>query len=250
MTPCFLKPNEKGIREYLDALLNQYKELRAEYNNKFDEMYHEARSKTIRKEYSVKGDTIYRGYYCPSPVQDLVIGNSTRGKLLKTVTRRSKPSHEYSFDSAGRLIRVKYLFPDDDGFFPDNEFIIYGENTSRGIRFECNIGQTDKRQKKNQIDCICDCFYDGFGRIEKFITAFVYDNQISDEVIYEEYEYDENGIKLSYYASLFSEAIDIIRYDYKHDDDGNLSEYKACSLNGDKFEVDDTVYIISKRRKV
>lgn len=250
MTPCFLKPNEKGIREYLDALLNQYKELRAEYNNKFDEMYHEARSKTIRKEYSVKGDNIYRGYYCPSPVQDLVIENSTRGKLLKTVTRRSKPSHEYSFDSAGRLIRVKYLFPDDDGFFPDNEFIIYGENTSRGIRFECNMGQTDKRQKKNQIDCICDCFYDGFGRIEKFITAFVYDNQISDEVIYEEYEYDENGIKLSYYASLFSDAIDIIRYDYKHDDDGNLSEYKACSLNGDKFEVDDTVYIISKRRKV
>ena len=120
--------------------------------------------------------------------------------------------------------------------------------TTKKLRVVSDLNAT--RKKKNQIDCICDCFYDEFGRIEKFITAFVYDNQISDEVIYEEYEYDENGIKTSYYASLFSDVIDIIRYDYKHDDDGYLSEYKACTLNGDKFEGDDTVYKISERRKV
>lgn len=50
---------------------------------------------------------LHRGYYCPSPIYDVVIGNCKRGRILNSPTR-SGAWFQYSFDEAGNLIYVKH----------------------------------------------------------------------------------------------------------------------------------------------
>lgn len=53
------------------------------------------------------GSNIPRGYYCPSPIYDLVVGNVKRGKLVKRMTVKTKNYFQYGFDQNGRLIWVE-----------------------------------------------------------------------------------------------------------------------------------------------
>lgn len=50
------------------------------------------------------GSSIHRGVYCPSPILDVVIGNISRGRILKRVTSLSKVSNHFEFDNGGCLL--------------------------------------------------------------------------------------------------------------------------------------------------
>lgn len=57
------------------------------------------------EQYSRGGETIHRGYYCPSLVKDIIVGGANRGKLLKHC--RVPPTYTYGFDANGDLVEVK-----------------------------------------------------------------------------------------------------------------------------------------------
>lgn len=57
------------------------------------------------EQYSRGGETIHRGYYCPSLIEDIIIGGTNRGKLLKRY--RVPPTYTYGFDANGNLVEVK-----------------------------------------------------------------------------------------------------------------------------------------------
>lgn len=84
---------------------------------------------TVRKEYAA-GSDLHRGYYCPSPTYDLVVGNTKRGKLLKKPAVLSKPSHEYGYDAQGRMLYCKWL---DSDRVSMTEYLIHQGNTVYGI---------------------------------------------------------------------------------------------------------------------
>lgn len=74
------------------------------------------------------GSDLHRGVYCPSPVFDLVVGNTHRGRVLKRPTSCSKITHRYYFDSENQLAYVEhagateYLFRTGNvryGYTPD-----------------------------------------------------------------------------------------------------------------------------------
>lgn len=60
----------------------------------------------FRTEFGSRSD-LHRGFYCPSPVYDIFVGNVKRGRLLKRLSRQTKNYYTYSFDSSGRLVSAE-----------------------------------------------------------------------------------------------------------------------------------------------
>lgn len=56
-------------------------------------------------QYGRGGETIHRGYYCPSLIYDIVVGGANRGKLLKRL--KNPATYVYGFDESGNLVSVK-----------------------------------------------------------------------------------------------------------------------------------------------
>lgn len=83
----------------------------------------------VHKEYA-SGSTLHRGYYCPSPTYDIIVGNTKRGKLLKRLTVVSKPSHEYGFDANGKLLYCKWLRKGKPIY---TEYLVYEDQCIFGI---------------------------------------------------------------------------------------------------------------------
>lgn len=67
----------------------------------------EYRNTEISKTEICTGANIHRGYYCPSPVFDLLVGNTHRGRLLHRPNCRTRPSHTYHFGAQGELLYVE-----------------------------------------------------------------------------------------------------------------------------------------------
>ena len=47
---------------------------------------------------------LHRGFYCPSPVYDIFVGNVHRGRLMKRLSKKSNNYYLYGFDCTGKLI--------------------------------------------------------------------------------------------------------------------------------------------------
>lgn len=82
-----------------------------------------------RFEYA-SGGNIHRGFYCPSLVIDFVVGNASRGRILKRVSRLSKISHVFCFDENDILRYTKYI--DEEGK-KITEYLFVIENCVYGI---------------------------------------------------------------------------------------------------------------------
>lgn len=59
----------------------------------------------VREEFGRSEDFfLKRGYYCPSPVRDLIVVNCKRGKLLKRASSGSRVTHRYLHGEQGLMI--------------------------------------------------------------------------------------------------------------------------------------------------
>ena len=112
-------------------------------------------AKTVREERSRGGETIHRGFYCPSLIADIVIGNCKRGSLCKE--DHPKAIYTHYFDGDDRHIATKQ----EDYGIASTEYILHSDNKSLGIMFD----------EDDQIVTVAECEYDGNGRIIKYIYA-------------------------------------------------------------------------------
>lgn len=94
------------------------------------ELREEGERNTVRREYASGCRYLHRGFYCPSPAIERIIGNVRRGKILKRITRASKPTHEYGFDQDGRLLWCKTI---DRDATQSVEYLVYEKNCICGI---------------------------------------------------------------------------------------------------------------------
>lgn len=98
------------------------------------ELLTDMEQQAIRREYA-SGSDLHRGFYCPCPVFELIVGNSHRGKLLKRLTSRSRPTHEYGFDADGRLLWAKRFHEGNPVF---TEFLQYREDRRYGFTLDAS----------------------------------------------------------------------------------------------------------------
>ncbi|MBQ8403814.1 MAG: hypothetical protein IJX55_05260 [Clostridia bacterium] len=178
-------------------------------NNILDIEKNEA--KVVRREYASGGECIYRGFYCPSKIADIVVGNVKRGRILKRV-KGSKPNYCYGFDENDRIISVKKIF----GKFDDEyEFIYYKCNEEIGVNFRRNAMSVAICKFENDKMISYELFqYDGF-------------NKNISEYLKETYKYSAESMVVMwerYYPAVNSFSSTTYYFSVK---DGYLSNYLA-----------------------
>jgi hypothetical protein len=136
------------------------------------------------KEYAVCS-TLHRGYYYPSPVYDLIIGNAKRGRLVRNPTTNNV-SHCYHYDGQHRLLRVDSYY---QGSISHREYLRQIDQTIFGFTVDCN----------GDLSAVCREIYN-HGRIASLSLMHCVRTQgqyYCFEYIEEHYLYDETGLSAS-----------------------------------------------------
>ncbi|MBQ9673696.1 MAG: hypothetical protein IJV39_03625 [Ruminococcus sp.] len=207
------------------------------------------------------------GYYCPSPVFDLIVGNVHRGKILKRMTKRSRPVMKYGFNSDNQIVTFIDFPPEGYVDYDVCGFALYDENTVTYFCFR-------KAENNTEIEWISQAEYDKMSRIVRYTTGeFISD--ICQSISQEAYAYTEEGIKkvvmwscapasegfariVEGWGKMFEAEAEKIRktnftitqdtYLLHRDGDGYLSGYEYVNSDywkGHIFEISS-----SKRRKI
>jgi hypothetical protein len=231
----FLKQTEtysKIAEDKIKTALNRLDSIFKEYQSNCKSLYEKLTDKIYRKEYAVKGENLHRGYYCPSPIDDIIIGNAPRGKILKRVTSRSKPRYEYDFDEEGKLIIARYLYFDVLDV-QHIEIILHNNRCDIGILFWLY------ENGDITIESVSESVYDESHRITSFMKGYIDCNKF-EEVYYEIYSYNESGLKTAEHYDWIGDIYTGDKYIFKHNDEGYLSEYvsEPTMFVNDKFQVD------------
>lgn len=138
----------------------------------------------VREEFVSNGDPFLpRGYYCPSPVIDLIVGNCKRGKILKRVTLRSRITHRYIYGKQGLMIVEK--FGNDRKCF-EREYLLHEAQKTIGISVN----------EAGNIRRVVEELYKDGKSIEFFYATFeAFDgNHRVTQTHHEQYFYDEQGL--------------------------------------------------------
>lgn len=108
------------------------------FMSNLDQLKCEFEAAVVRTEHASGCKYLHRGYYCPSMIQDIVVGNVRRGKLLKRLTARTKTCWEYGFNAEGKLILCESLVSQtvaDESCLiaATREFLFYEDDCVYGI---------------------------------------------------------------------------------------------------------------------
>ena len=121
----------------MDFMEQRLFDLYDKYLYSYDELRKKALAETCYREYSKGGEGTHRGYYCPSPVIDLVIGNVSRGRLLK---RRPAVNYDYIYylNEARQIIMVDDFATWENGSktLYTREFVFHGENIETSVEYK------------------------------------------------------------------------------------------------------------------
>lgn len=193
------------------------------FQNTYKDVLEKKQNEVTAKEYSTGSKRLHRGFYCPSLILDIIVGNCKRGKLLKHLTLQSKPNYQYGFNKDHQLIISKNISPE---FFNEIEIIEYVGNTTRSCIF----------QEKSTFEPIgmSVCSYDDSGNILTY-TYFAVGtiNHRVVEFFKEEYTYSDDSFHVKreeyYEKHYFSDE-----FDFFLDDNKLLKTYKS---NGVEYPV-------------
>lgn len=187
---AFCRPDIEKSKRYAELAKSQ-KGLREKYERDFNSL-----DKTER--YGKGGETIHRGYFCPSLIRDIVIGGCKRGRLCKS--KEAKPTYTYYFDRDDRLIAVKHGH--------DTEFITYDKNRSLGVLYHHDCPET-----------ISECEYDEAGRITKYVFLLC----------------DDDGNLLQYEKEAYTYAADAMTVTQSWLNESGLSENSRMHLSVNRY---------------
>lgn len=221
------------------------------YWDHLEEAFADASKSVVRYQYATGGQTLHRGLYCPSPIRDIVIGNSRRGKLYKTRPRTRKPSFTYGFDGQGKLVTTE-----SDSY--GKELILYTGGASVGVSF------TSHDPYGSSVEAISLCEYDMDGKILLYLlcTCCLGKPLMMYQYELEQYHYDENGlIRADCYGVLYDDSTAELGhclhniYRFSHNAEGELNSYTVEHRQGIEDVVKQNynhgqVYSVAKKRKV
>lgn len=216
---------------YLVNAVKQYKRTHAE-------LFKTAEKSAARFEYGKGGETLHRGYYCPSPIIDIIAGGCNRGKILKRLTSNSTPSYKYGFNDENNIIFACNIID------KLNEVIINKNNLSIGIVFSENYG----------IHAVAECLYDKGNIIFYNYGVFNPFSNSIDEVKIEMYEYSNFGIDCVYFINFFYDRKNSIfkkeKFKFYHNENGFISkfDYYAFDDNSEIRKIE--TYDVKVERKI
>ena len=181
------------------------------------------------------GATLHRGYYHPSPVYDLIVGNTKRGRLS---SKSNHPlSHRFYFDCEDRLVRIEYLHAEQISHI---EYLNYCGQSVKGITVDRNgflSAVTEERYPHNRISffSIVRCYHVAGG------------DQCLD-YHEEEYHYDNLGLSKCHFVNFTPKSGYLVDRTYTFDrDNGFLVAFSPEPA--DMPPEQQSKYTIKKKRK-
>jgi len=200
-------PNKYLINIYKDPNLEYFRIMKIInlYFSDYQKQYVNLRQEVVDYEYALGSKYMHRGYYCPSSIQDIVIGGPKRGRISKTLPPPGKAEYRYGFNEDGQLI-----IAETPGKMGEKEIIRYENDSVLGI----TIRMDDEIPE--EIMQYTECRYED-GKVKSCIMV---DTPMSrynrfDEYTREDYHYSENGldyvevIKFGFWKSSFVSPEDI-----------------------------------------
>ena len=152
------------------------------YSPKCEECFERVAAQTITEQYCYGGD-MHRGFYNPSIIEDIVIGNVKRGRLTNKKKPSCRPAYVYGFDDQNKLTTVTGRY--------GREFIIYNKACQMGITFD-----------KYGIIAVCESQYEN----DKLKNYTYYmcnsDNSTVIDLRREVYTYSKNELVVDVYSFL------------------------------------------------
>ncbi len=181
-----------------------------------------------------------RGYFCPSLIMDIVVGNCSKGRLVCKPKSTTRANFKYGFTEEGELVYIESFY---EGKKVSSEYILREKDTITGFAFtdeDVLINYSHEEYENGRLVSYSLVFYD-----ELFGTAYSLHNET----------YNINNGRMT--ASLFD-------YESKHskfpsscrgeyycfniDNDGYLTSYYLSENGIDP--IDDRIFeFASKHRR-
>ena len=251
-----------------DLLVGLFKE----YCDKYDELNAKFSAVPVAKyEYcnGVKGG-VWRGYYNPSPMSDIVVGNANRGRCVMHPRKGCYYRYRYSFDANGKLFVVEdyseeFGKPKPIIYFDERRRLCFAEdNSDQAAVSEPVLWQKEfliyegRRVIAPEYDIVLTpelvtmsvCNYDGQGKILRYDRLHwskqdpIKYQDLSSEV----YEDGENGLlEFAYWGRSCAGITEVDKYHFNHDDEGRIVSYDIFRKDG---STETHERFKSKRRKV
>ncbi len=232
--------NEEIIELY-KQYCNRFQQYANQYKDKFESVFDKALENVVREELCA-GSDMTLGYYCPSPVKDLLVGNVHRGKILKRITKRSKPDIKYGFTEDGKMAVFVDLPPEGCTNYDVRGFVLYDKNIVTHLCFR-------KLEDSSEPEWISQAEYDPTGRIVSYTLGLFFNGYHCNEISQEIYTYSDEGMKsVIMWNYLSANCISIDSYLLHHDSEGYLTGFESLDSDfwkGHIFEI-----APSKRRKI
>ncbi|MCI7804092.1 MAG: hypothetical protein MR503_03325 [Oscillospiraceae bacterium] len=210
--------------DVLNSFLKKREEAQQIYNRCSKQLlssFTVAEKSVVRKEFSRGGECLHRGFYCPSPVLDIVIGGCKRGKLIKKP--RKTPDFEYWFNADNKMILAKRPdIPEGcDSSVIEYELIYNYDGFTESVVFQINSGKTV------WISGLTKCSYQN-GLIQSYDYMSIFDEPFNcNEISNEEFFYN-NGKLVSSTLQNYNFDVKIMSIDkffYNYNSDGKMVSY-------------------------
>lgn len=86
-----------------------------------------------KEEFAINSKYLHRGYYCPSPALEYIVTNMRRGKIAKRITKASRITNRYIFDTENKIRIAETFYPNGS---TKTEHIIHEGDTVYGFTFD------------------------------------------------------------------------------------------------------------------
>lgn len=164
-------------------------------------------------QYAVGGECIRRGYYCPSPIRDIVIGNCKRGRIIKNLARvKQRILYDFGFcDDKLLLIKNRGQLT--------TEYIAHSEGKQIGYTFDKNMA----------LITVSECIYAG-DRLLCYLLADLLPSGNLSSCEKELYEYENGQLQTATWYYQISSICTHNKFVFSHDSEGYLSSYKCIEF--------------------
>ena len=201
------------------------------YNEKLDEINSEQYNfEEGAEEFAINSRYMHRGYYCPSPALEHTVVNIKRGTIAKRVTKITRVTNRYIFDTEQKLRIVEEFY---NGYVSKTEYIFYEEGKvygftigSDGDLINVSVEQYENEKITSYFWSYCSC--SGCSNNPEILF-----------MRYETYHYENEGFL---YFSFF---------DMQGDREGPCTYYKyRFSLDSNGKALGDTMQLLHRESKL
>ncbi len=220
--------NEKVY--YFQAVIDELYNLAQKYKN-YNLFSNQFSNLTVEVKYASGSKSLHRGFFCPSPTFDLVVGGCKRGRIIKKPAKASSEYYQYYFDHNQQLLCINQFIKASNLSPYTTEFIIRQDNIEYGITYH---------NASKDISYLTKCDYEN-NKIRNYATVCYFDGISKDmmSLQFEEYEYTNDVLsKVVMYPgiipkdNLYNNTEFELLYDNNH-----IVEYIASSVyQGQRIE--------------